>query len=308
MTPRSVPRSLLLAASLVAALAAGACNGGDPAPGADATAAPAEAERQLNVTLLLDLSDRVDPGVSPAVPSHRERDLAAVEAVVDAFVRDMRAKGAFEAEGRLRTIFSPPPADPAVNEIARSLAVDLRGMGPAEKKAVHDSLAARYLAGLGRIYDAVLSSSTYDGADLWRFFKDGHAANYAVADDPAFRNVLVVLTDGYAYHAQSTDREGNRTAYVTGPLLDREGLRRSGWRERFESGDYGLIDPGVALPDLEVLVLEVDPAEGHPNDLDVLRAYWSKWLDEMGVARYEVLQTDLPTNTAPLIRRFFDGG
>ncbi|HIL58567.1 MAG TPA: hypothetical protein EYG39_11745 [Rhodothermales bacterium] len=265
--------------------------------------------RALTRSLLLDLSDRVDPEVSPATPSHRDRDLAAAAAVVEAFVAEMRAKGAFAAEGRIRTLFSPTPADAAVNEVAQGLTTDLGGMSPADKKGVHDGLGAEYQEGLARIYDAVLAERNYVGADIWRFFADGDAANLAVDPDPAVRNVLVVLTDGYAYHEATVHREGNRTSYLTGSLLEGEGLRDvGGWEQRFREGDYGFVDPGVDLPSLEVLVLEVAPSEGHPGDFAVMRAYFGKMFEEMEVARYEVLKTDLPANTRPLIQQFLDGG
>ena len=307
-----------LFAVLVLTLVLGACSS-DAAEGSEQTSSELQAsgvagppvaneDRQLNVTLLLDLSDRVDPHVNPATPSHRDRDLAVASAVADAFVAEMEQKGAFAANGRIRTLFSPAPDDPAVNEIARGLAKDLRSMSPADKKTVHDELATEYAAGLGRIYDAVIAASDYVGADVWRFFKDGDALNLAVDPDPGVRNVLVVLTDGYAYHEDTVLREANRTSYVTGSLLAGEGLRdATGWRERFDTGDYGFLDPGVDLPRLEILVLEVAPTDGHPGDFEVLRAYWEGLFEAMEIGRYEVLKSDLPTNTAPLIRSFFQG-
>ena len=276
-------------------------------PGSSPTTTAAPSDQQLNVTVLLDLSDRVSPEAHPASPPHAERDAEAVGAVVEAFLAEMQAKGAFASKGRIRTLFSPTPDNAEVNAVAQRLSKDLRGMGPADKKAVFDGLAAEYESGLEAMYASVLSQDEYVGADVWRFFKDGDAARYAVDPDPGVRNVLVVVTDGYAFHEQSRDRQDNRTAFVTGPFLDGEGLRASGWRETFDSGDYGFIDPGVQLPNLDVLVLEVDPAEGHPNDLDVIKAYWSKMFEEMGVQRYEILKSDLPTNTRPLILQFLRG-
>lgn len=301
------PRFALLTCLFVALLfGATGCNGVDdvdPAPSPDA------ATQQLNLTLLLDLSDRIDPTVSPATPPHRDRDLEAAAAVAEAFVAEMEAKGAFQAKGRIRTLFSPPPNDAEVNAIAQSLARDLRAMSPADKKGVHDNLPAEYRDGLGRLYDAAIAEGDYVGADIWRFFADGDAANLAVDPDPHVRNVLVVLTDGYVYHAHSTHGDGNRTAYVTPVLLGQRGLRNPGtWRDRFEAGDFGFLDPGVDLPRLEVLVLEVSPSEGHPGDFAVLEAYWEGLFQDMEVGRYRILKSDLPANTKPLIADFLKGG
>lgn len=301
--------ALVTFALLLAACGDPSANGGiGSAEDRDPSGTGASPDTQLNVTLLLDLSDRVDPEVSAAQPPHRDRDLEAAATVTEAFIEEMEAKGAFRAEGRIRTIFSPPPSDAGVNAIAQSLATDLRGMSPADKKVVHDSLPAQYRSGLSQIYDAVIDEQNYIGADIWRFFSDGDARNLAIDTDDSVRNVLVVITDGYVYHAHSTHREGNRTAFVTPVLLRREGLRdANSWRERFDEGDYGFIDPGVDLPELEVLVLEMSPSDGHPGDFAVLRAYWEDLLESMEVERYEILKTDLPTNTKPLILDFLDG-
>lgn len=301
------PAPLLLVLALFAVGTAG-CDPDvvDPPP-PQPPPADSEDDRQLNLTLLLDLSNRVDPEQRPATPPHRDRDLEAAAAVAEAFVADMRAKNAFQAEGRIRTLFSPAPPDAEVNTIAQGLSKDLRAVDPAEKKAIHDGLPGEYREGLARIYDAAIEEQDYVGADLWRFFKED-AQNLAVDPDPNVRNVLVVLTDGYAYHTDSVLREGNRTSYVTGPLIEGEGLRAAGWREAFEAGDYGFIDPGVDLPRLEVLVLEVTPNEGHPGDYDVMRAYWEGLFQDMEVPRFEILKTGLPAHTGPLIRRFLAGG
>lgn len=304
MTKRLRLSGFVLACFLAFALVG--CNGEDPPPPPEDT--PEISDRQLNVTVLLDLSNRIDPAASPATPSHRDRDLEAAAAVADAFVAEMRAKGAFSAEGRIRTIFSPPPNDADVNAIAASLAKDLRGMSPADKKTVHDGLSQEYRMGLGRIYDAAIKEQNYVGADIWRFFADGDAQKLAVDADPNVRNVLVILTDGYAYHLDSVHREGNRTSYVTAPFIASAGLREPGkWRERFVAGEFGFIDPGVDLPRLEVLVVEVSPSAGHPGDFAVLKAYWEGLFQAMEIGRFEILKTDLPTNTRPLILDFLGG-
>lgn len=266
------------------------------------------AAKQVNISLLLDLSDRVEPTKHPNSPEHFERDIEIAKSLVDYFKSDMRSKGAFQAEGKMRTIFSPPPSNSNINRIARQLEVDLSTMEPARKKVVFDSLATWYADGLSQIYDSVIESKDYVGADIWRFFKEGRVEDYCISSDPAYRNILVILTDGYMYHEASTKRDGNRTAYVTGPYLEREGFRdASNWRNKFESGDYGLLNTEQSFDELEVLVLEVNPSDEHPGDFDVIQAYWSKWFDEMGIDRYRIARTDLPVNTKKVITRFLKG-
>ena len=92
----------------------------------------------FNISILLDLSDRVvEP---PLVPSQKERDLEIVSSVIDVFRGIMKKKGAFLAKDKMRVIFSPPPLDPNVNNIASRLSVDLSDLDPATKKDVYDNV------------------------------------------------------------------------------------------------------------------------------------------------------------------------
>lgn len=48
----------------------------------------------------------------------------------------------------------------------------------------------------------------------------------------------------------------------------------------------------------------LNPEPQHPQDIDLLEYSISKWLEEMGVKKYEIYKTDLPSNTARDIKRF----
>lgn len=282
---------------------------GDPSSsGIDKKGTPgsaSNAEKQLNISILLDLSDRIEPTKYPASPEHFKRDIAAVQSVVNYFRSDMQEKGAFQAEGKIRVLFSPAPDDENINEIADRLTVNLTDMGSAQKKTVYDSISTWYSDNLRTVYKSVIETKNYVGADIWRFFKEGRVNDYSIDPDSSYRNILIILTDGYMYHDSSVDRKGNRTAYVTGPFLSDEGFRNnSNWRKKFKTGDYGFISAGRKLNNLEVLVLEVNPSNEHPNDFNKLKSYWSKWFDEMKIDRYRLVKTDLPANTKNIIADF----
>jgi hypothetical protein len=260
--------------------------------------------RQLSLCILLDLSQRVEPSVYPATPSHLERDLAVVGSLVGLFKEEMKEKKAALALGRIRTVFMPIPNDPEVNSHAQRLNIDLSAMHVKARHDVYNNIEAQYEESLRAIYTRILSEKRYIGADVWRFFKEGRVRDLCMADPSRYRNVLVIVTDGYIYHLDSRDKNGNRTAYITGPHLAASGLRNNvQWRNRFESQDFGLISTGQKLDGLEVLVVEVNPSAAHPNDYDIIDAYLAKWFSEMGVSKYRQVKTDLPTNTVPVIKQ-----
>ena len=55
-------------------------------------------EKQLNITILLDLSDRIEPTKYPSSPEHFERDIEVVNYFTELFKKDMTKKGAFMAK------------------------------------------------------------------------------------------------------------------------------------------------------------------------------------------------------------------
>lgn len=259
-------------------------------------------KEQLNITILLDLSDRV---AQPLQPSQNDRDISIVSGIVEIFKSNMETKGAFKAKDKLKILFTPAPDDASINNIANTLTVDLSKMENKQKKDVFDNITTDFTNGLSEIYKLTLNSKNWIGSDIWRFFKYD-ARELCIDQDKSYRNILVIVTDGYIYHKQSTDRQKNRTAFLTGTFLQSEGLRNNqNWKDKFDNQDYGFINSGQTYENLDILVLEVNPSSSHKNDEDIIRAYLNKWFTEMKVNHFEIFNTDLPVNTKNKIVRFF---
>ena len=261
--------------------------------------------KQLNLTILLDLSDRIDSITNPSQPQHYQRDTILINYLTSYFIREMESKGGHMARGKMRVVFQPTPSDPNINDAAEKLKIDLSAMKPAAKKAVHDGFGNIVNENIGRIYSIPLRQSEWPGSDIWRFFKND-VTHVAIDKDSSYRNVLVIFTDGYIYHDNSKDKSGNRYAYILPELLDKNKLRsrNTDVKKRIEQLDFGLITKRSDLQDLEVLVLEMTPSAGHSGDEDIIRIVLSKWFTEMKVKRWEIFNSDLPTNTMPKIDDF----
>lgn len=262
-------------------------------------------EKQLNITFLLDLSDRIEPSKYPDSPEHYQRDQAIVKNFVDIFKNDMNKKGGYKAKGKMKIIFSPQPQDGNINKIASELNIDLFAMKPQEKKLVFTNLEDKFSGNLSKIYELTLSQKDYIGSDIWRFFKND-VKDFTITDLPDYRNILVIITDGYVYHKDSKIQEKNRTSFLIPQSITQNGFRNNNWREKFEKGDYGFITTRKDLENLEVLVLEVNPEKNYLNDEDVIKAYLSKWFEEMGIKKYEIYNSDLPVNTKTRIEKFIN--
>lgn len=262
-----------------------------------------EKPKQLNITVLLDLSDRISPTVHSAVPSHAERDTAIIMEIVDLFKQDMNRLGGYNAMGKLRVEMEPWPAIANINNIQKELDVDCSEMNTKEKKELYDNIEATFSHALAEIYDETIMSSRWAGSDIWRFFKN--KVDMYIEKDTCYRNILIILTDGYIYHENTRAQDGNSVQCLTKSTIGKYRTTNDPIKE-IQSSGFGLMIPRDDLQNLEVLVLEVTPEDGQNNDDDILKYCIGEWLKGMGVSKekYAIYTTDLPSNTAKRIRHF----
>ena len=264
--------------------------------------------KQLNITILLDLSDRIEPTKYPAAkPEHFKRDIEIVSHFTEVFKEDMEEKGAFMAKGKMKVIFSPRPNDDEINQIASDLFVDIsdKNTKAKEKKQIFDNVTSNFKRSLERIYSKTIETKKYLGSDIWRFFKND-VVDYAVSDDPNYRNILVILTDGYLFHRSSKGKKGNRSMSLLPKDVQNNGFRTANWKSKFDKGDYGYITTRDDLKNLDILVLEINPSPQHKDDEDVIKAYLEKWFKEMNVNQFKLYNSDLPQYTKTRINKFIN--
>jgi hypothetical protein len=273
--------------------------GCDSGNGSSSGTTPTEPE-QLNISVLLDLSDRV---IREMQPTQSERDIAIVDTLIGIFKKNMEEKGPYQSKDKMQILFRPVPTDANISTIAEQLRVDLSTLDNKQKKKEYDSIKHKFRQGLEEIYKLTLQTKNWQGSDIWRFFKYDAKG---LCIDANYRNILVIITDGYLYHEQSLDRLKNRTAFITGVYLQKEGFRNNpNWSSKFDKQDYGLIFSGQTYEDLEVMVLEVNPSPKHIKDEEIIRAFLGKWFDEMKMKKAVIHNTALPTETKKSIKNFF---
>lgn len=259
---------------------------------------------QLNITVLLDLSDRIDPNTHPSQPQHFEKDIEIIKYLAKMFTDDMKSKGTFMAKGKLKVIFSPKPADPNINVLAEKLNVDLSKVSVQQKKVIYENIVKDFGQNATNIYKTTINNQKWHGSDIWRFFKND-VKDFCINSDSSYRNILVILTDGYIYHKDSKDKIDNRYAYLLSQNID-QFRNKADWESKFDNLDFGLISKRSDLNNLEVLVLEVNPYEGNANDEDIIRKTLSKWFNEMNVRRFAIYNSDLSSYTKQRIEQFIN--
>lgn len=254
-------------------------------------------ENNLNISILLDLSDRIEE------TKIIEKDSAYLSSLSKSFIEHVKRKKLILLEDRIQLFFNPEPSDEEINEIARKLKIRFTRNSP---KSKIDETISFYAEGPSTLYDLAIKDAEnaggYPGSDIWRFFKD-NVKDYSI--DECHRNILVILTDGYMYYNKTVMNEKNRTSYLTPKRLNKLKLNKSSWKDEMEKKDLGFIPANSGLNDLEVLVIGITSHnDENAYAQDIIEAYWGKWFNEMGVKKYKVKNADIPSSIEKVIFDF----
>lgn len=253
-----------------------------------------------NISLLLDLSDRISLEKNPnPTMEYYQRDLGYIKSVSEAFTQHLKSKRIRQINDKMQLFFNPEPLDPAINTIAQNLRINIDKNNAS--KELLNSINSNYASQTSKIYESAIKDNKYVGSDIWSFF-DSKVTDQCIENK--YRNILIVLTDGYMFYESTVIKEGNRTTYITPELIRKNGLNTKDWDKKFNDQDFGFIKTNDDLSNLEVLVLGINPDKKNPYEEKVIRAYWTKWFTEMKISHFEIKNADLPSNMEKIIKDF----
>lgn len=256
--------------------------------------------QNLNISFLLDLSDRINPQKYPNESmEYYLRDVAYIKSVTDAFMIHLKQKKVREIKDKIQLYFDPAPQNQNINEISNRLSYDINRNNISLE--LLDELNQIYTTKPIEIYDLAIKDNNYVGSDTWRFFKT-KIKDYCIEED--YRNILIILTDGYIYHKDTKIKENNLTSYLTPEIIRGFKLNTGDWKNTFENYKYGFIPATEDLSHLEILVLGINPDKTNPYEEDVIMKYWGDWFDNMKVGRYEIKTSALPSNMDKVIKDY----
>ena len=254
-----------------------------------------QSDKPLNISIYLDLSDRLQSGLTP---SQKERDLAIVGHIVDYFRVQTVGPKILQSKNNIKVFFYPAPNSSEIATLAEELSIDITKYNGVERRVVLDgdatqgkpSLKESFNKNLSAIYDKTLVENQWPGCDIWDFFSSKNVDTQCIRD--GFRNILVILTDGYLFDEKHKVKDGNAYSYVTPTTL--------------KDPKASLIVKRTGLENLEVRILEVNPTD--INYRDQLKTVLENWLKGMGVKEENITvsQTDLPSNTQTVINSFLN--
>lgn len=243
-------------------------------------------EKPLNISIYLDLSDRIERDLTP---SQLYRDTALINMIIDKFIKQCVDDHIIMTKHRIKIFFYPTPKNPGIVEWASNMEADMGALKRAEKKDVLNAMKDQFDEALSHIYSETLANKNWVGSDIWGFFSDKRVDELCIKD--GYRNILVILTDGYIYDVNNKRQEGKAYSYVLPQTLSVEGS--------------SLISKRKGLGDLDVLMLEVNPYA--QSQKDKLLSVLQNWFNSMEIGNLKIVETDLPTNTKIYIDNFFKG-
>ena len=254
----------------------------------------------LNISFLLDLSDRISPDEHPnSAMEYYQRDVAYIKSVSEAFDIHLRGKKVRAMNDKIQLYFDPEPSNQNINTISNNLKYNINRKNVT--LSVLDEIKHNYATSPKAIYDLAIADNKYVGSDTWRFFKS-KVNDYCIEKN--YRNILVVLTDGYIYHKNTKIKEDNLTTYLTSSFIREVKLNNKNWEAKINDQQFGFIPAAHDLSNLEILVLGINPDNKNPYEEDLIKKYWSDWFDAMKVGRYQIKTSALPSNMDKIIKDF----
>jgi hypothetical protein len=256
--------------------------------------------QNLNISLLLDLSDRINPEKFPGgAMEYYERDVAYIQSITQAFNMHLRSKRIMQMHDKMQLFFDPIPQNKEIVQISKNLKVqvDKTTLTPKTLCTV-DSLYQNLPL---TIYQSAIAENKYVGSNTWGFLKN-KAKSYCI--DPDYRNILVILTDGYIYHKDNLQSSDNLSSFLIPQYIRKKGLNTKDWKTKMEQKQLGFLPTGEDLSELEIMVIGIHPHKRNPYEEDVIKAYWEQWLKSMKVKRFTIKDADLPTNMDKIIKDF----
>jgi hypothetical protein len=259
-------------------------------------------KQDLNVSILLDLSDRIDPkkNSKPSMEFYK-RDLGYILSISKAFENHLRSKPIKQDDDQIQIYFEPEPLNSEINNLSKKLKLSFTKDNTTKDAIL--KISPSYNSTANTIYNLAIKDEKFVGSDIWGFFKN-NVNDYCIK--PNHRNILFILTDGYMFHKDSKFNYGTKSSYLTSALIKSLKLNTPAYQELIQKKEYGFIKANDNLNNLEVFVLGINPVKGNPFEGDVIKLYWNTWLKEMKVKSSIVKLTDLPSNLDPIIQKYIN--
>lgn len=230
-------------------------------------------DKPLNLAIFVDLSDRIMKNQSNM--KQEDKDKIILKELAQKFY-DKNAKKFAQSKDIFQIVFYPAPN--GAQDFAQNLSLDLKKLNSVpEKRSALLNFQENLSNGVDSLYSNAVKANKFFGSDIWGYFSKDKVKDLY---NDGFRNVLVVITDGYIYDANNKVKDGNNYSYILPSTLS--------------IPNSGLIPCKISNPDLEVYVIECNA--NPQTDFPKMKTILEKWFKDMGIENMDIQDSDIPAN------------
>ena len=254
-------------------------------------------ETPVNITIFLDLSDRIMPEKQSNGMQQMVKDTTLIGFVRDWFI-NRQVKNKLSIADKIQIVFHPEDCIPNIDDLSKSLAMDmtiadLKSIALNKERLINMPIV--WNESLNEIYSNILSnckkSEDFPGSDIWGFF-DTEVDEYIKND---YRNIIIILTDGYIFYGPDQRPTPNPSNSV----------KEYNYMEGKNFPYIEKLTPcNQNLENLEVLILEVNPKA--KQDFSKMKSILTNWFKEMGCKKVVIKECALPNQRKATIENFLN--
>ena len=226
----------------------------------------------LNLSIFVDLSDRIMKAQSNMM--QEEKDKIILKELANKFI-DKNTTKFTSSKDIFQIVFYPAPN--GAQDFSKNLSLYLNQLKPQEKKEALLNFQENLSNGVDSLYSNAVKANAFFGSDIWGYFSKDKVKDLY---NDGFRNVLVVITDGYIYDANNKVKDGNNYSYILPSTLS--------------IPNSGLIPCKISNPNLEIYVIECNA--NPQTDFPKMKTILEKWFKDMGIEKMDIQDSDIPAN------------
>ena len=241
----------------------------------------------VNIVIILDISDRIDPSSNPYTSKDQaQRDMEIIEYIADWYIDELVYKhleqpGWERVPHELRIAIPKQPKAPVIpSSITENLIIkDSKNENNLKKLTEFEANKKTMLLSIQELYK--WKDNPFTGADIWGWLNN--YAKYALKKD-RFHNYIICLSDGYLKFNPDIEE---KIKYMDIPKMRDERKNNPKWRDKIKllpTNEEGFSDYNIKFMMVEIRP-RVDKEIGieNPADFDIIKAHWLKWLNSIGI-------------------------
>ena len=248
----------------------------------------------INIIVVLDVSDRLLKEKLPGQERQVEKDKKIAKGIINHY--ESFARRTYYIGNRHRLTFVVPK-QPGVKKLIPQETLESLKLWPTNEDRAKGAPRFREMRDelnktIDALYQFVEDRQEFTGSDIWGWFKVS-AEEYL---QPNALNYIICISDGYLYldriYVSSLPKKGNKTAVILHAVVEKFS-RVPNWKTEFVREGYGLlpIEKDFSKYNVKFLMVEVGLPVLRVKDLPILKAYWTPWLQEMGIPDADFIHT-----------------